>query len=228
MDLAQEFVVPLSVAEAWAVLTDLERVAPCLPGAQLEEVAGEEYRGRVKVKVGPITAEYRGAATFLERDEASRTAVLRAEGRETRGQGNAAATVHATLTAESPGKTKVSVATTLDISGRLAQFGRGALADVSAKLLGQFVDNLERDLALGVDRQTATDAEPEPKRSAASSPAEAVSGETAVRHIESAPAEPLRVFGLLGPTLLKRLSPLALVGALVALLRLRSRRRRSR
>jgi len=143
MELTNDFRVDLPVERAWAVLTDVERIAPCLPGAQLQEIEGDEYRGIVKIKVGPITAQYKGQATFLERDEVAHRAVLRAEGRETRGQGNANATITAVLTPDGSG-TAVSVVTDLTVTGRVAQFGRGVLADVSAKLLGQFVDCLEQ------------------------------------------------------------------------------------
>ncbi len=143
MELTNDFRVALPVERAWAVLTDVERIAPCLPGAQLQEVEGDEYRGVVKVKVGPITAQYKGKATFVSQDAEHHVAVLRAEGRETRGQGNANATITATLTPDAGG-TAVSVATDLTVTGRVAQFGRGVLADVSAKLLDQFVDNLEK------------------------------------------------------------------------------------
>jgi len=146
MDLTNEFRVPLAVDEAWVVLTDLERIAPCMPGATLEGVEGEEYKGTVKVKVGPMTAQYRGAVRFLERDEDGHKAVLRAEGRETRGQGNAAATITATITPDGDGSA-VNVVTDLTISGKVAQFGRGVLGDVSTRLMGQFVDCLEKDLA---------------------------------------------------------------------------------
>jgi hypothetical protein len=129
-------------------LTDVGRIAPCLPGARLDEVVDGEYRGVVRVKVGPITVEYKGVASFAELDEVGRRVVLRAQGRETRGQGNASATVTATLVPVGAA-TRVAVSTELDISGRVAQFGRGALADVSSKLLGQFVKNLERDLMSG-------------------------------------------------------------------------------
>jgi carbon monoxide dehydrogenase subunit G len=142
MELKNDFEVSTGVEEAWTVLTDVERIAPCLPGAELREIEGDEYRGVVKVKVGPISAEYRGAAHFVELDAKARRAVLRAEGREARGQGNASATITATLEPSEKG-TKVSVVTDLSITGKVAQFGRGVLADVSAKLLGQFVDNLE-------------------------------------------------------------------------------------
>ena len=150
MDLTNEFRVGVPVENAWEVLTDVERIAPCMPGAQLQEVEGDEYRGIVKVKVGPITAQYKGAARFVERDDAAHRAVLRAEGRETRGQGNANATITAQLEPDGDG-TKVSVITDLTITGRVAQFGRGVLADVSTKLLGQFVDCLETKLLAGDD-----------------------------------------------------------------------------
>lgn len=142
MDLTNEFEVAVPVERAWVVLTDLERIAPCLPGAQLLEVEGDEYRGAVKIKVGPITTSYDGAIRFTELDELAHRAVLRAEGRETRGQGNVAAVITATMSPAGAG-TKVVVATDLTISGKVAQFGRGVLADVSAKLLDQFAVNLE-------------------------------------------------------------------------------------
>jgi carbon monoxide dehydrogenase subunit G len=142
MELLNEFTVEVPVDEAWAILTDVTRIAPCMPGAQLLEVAGDEYRGLVKVKVGPVTAEYRGKVMFVEQDPVAYRAVLRAEGRETRGQGNANATITATLEPVG-GATKVVVSTNLTITGRVAQFGRGVLADVSNKLLSQFVTSLE-------------------------------------------------------------------------------------
>ena len=148
MELSNDFRVSVPVEEAWKVLTDVERIAPCLPGAQLQEVEGDEYRGIVKVKVGPITAQYKGAATFVERDDTNHRAVLRAEGRDVRGAGNANATITATLEPHDSG-TAVRVVTDLTVTGKVAQFGRGVLADVSAKLLQQFVDCLEADLAGG-------------------------------------------------------------------------------
>src|SRR5256714_7894541 len=127
MELSNEFVVPVGVDEAWVLLTDVERIAPCMPGAQLQEIEGEEYRGIVKVKVGPITAQYKGAAHFVEKDDAAHRAVLRAEGRDTRGAGNANATITATLTPDGDA-TLVRVATDLTVTGKVAQFGRGVLA----------------------------------------------------------------------------------------------------
>jgi hypothetical protein len=142
MELTNQFEVAVPVEEAWAVLTDVEKIAPCLPGAELQEVEGDEYRGVVKVKVGPITASYRGSARFEELDPVAHRGVLKADGRETRGQGNASATITATLSPSGTG-TKVEVVTDLSITGKVAQFGRGVLADVSGKLLDQFVQNLE-------------------------------------------------------------------------------------
>ena len=159
MELTNEFVVPVAVNEAWTLLTDVERIAPCMPGAELQEIDGEEYRGIVKVKVGPITAQYKGKATFVEKDDNAHKAVLRAEGRDTRGQGNANATITATLEPEGEG-TRVKVVTDLAITGRAAQFGRGVMADVSTKLLGQFVDCLEKNVLSGEAPAAAAEAAP--------------------------------------------------------------------
>jgi hypothetical protein len=148
MELTNTFRVSVPVEQAWAVLTDVERIAPCLPGAQLQEVEGDEYRGVVKVKVGPITAQYKGRASFVEQDTNAWRAVLKAEGRDTRGQGNASALVTATLVPEGS-STTVEVVTELTITGKVAQFGRGVLADVSGKLIDQFVQSLERDVLSG-------------------------------------------------------------------------------
>ena len=142
MQLVHEFSVPVPVEQAWQVLTDVARIAPCLPGAELTGSDGDAYQGLVKVKVGPITAQYRGTASFAEKDSERHRAVLKASGRETRGQGNASATVTAQM-AQADGGTNVSIVTDLTISGRAAQFGRGVMGDVSAKLLEQFVRNLE-------------------------------------------------------------------------------------
>lgn len=174
MELSNEFVVPVGIDEAWGLLTDVERIAPCMPGAELTEIEGDEYRGVVKVKVGPITAQYKGKATFVEKDDTAHKAVLRAEGRDTRGQGNANATITATLASEGSG-TRVKVVTDLAITGRAAQFGRGVMADVSTKLLGQFVSCLEKNV-LG-----ASEAAP------AAAPAPAAEAEVATG--EEAPAE---------------------------------------
>jgi uncharacterized protein len=179
MELTNEFVVPVAVDDAWKLLTDVEQIAPCMPGAELQEIDGAEYRGVVKVKVGPITAQYKGKATFVEKDDAGHKAVLRAEGRDTRGQGNANATITATLESEGDG-TRVKVVTDLSITGRAAQFGRGVMADVSTKLLGQFVDCLEKNV-LGAGSTAAAEATPagEAAPSAQEAPAEVGVGRAA-------------------------------------------------
>jgi carbon monoxide dehydrogenase subunit G len=146
MKLTHDFLVRLPVDEAWSVLTDLERIAPCMPGVRLDSADGDVFGGRLTVKVGPITADYAGTARFAERDVEAWTVVVRAEGRETKGKGNAAATVTMELAPEAAG-TRVAVATDLAISGRLAQFGRGVLGEVSNRLLDQFVQALEREVA---------------------------------------------------------------------------------
>ena len=143
MELVNDFTVNAPIDETWATLTDLEKIAPCMPGAQLTEIEGETYRGLVKVKVGPITAQFKGQAHFLERDEDAHRAALKAEGRDTGGKGNASAVITAQLVSVTDASTKVTVTSDLTITGKVAQFGRGALADVSDKLLKQFVHNLE-------------------------------------------------------------------------------------
>jgi carbon monoxide dehydrogenase subunit G len=256
MELNNEFRVGVPPSRAWAVLTDVERIAPCMPGAQLEEIEGDEYRGVVKVKVGPITAKYKGKATFLEQDETAGRAVLRAEGRDTRGQGNANATITATLTPDGDG-TKVVVATDLTITGKVAQFGRGVLADVSAKLLGQFVDCLEAnvlgeapgggggpeasqastpaELAPSAQPQPAPSAQPQgaPVASVASvapspspGPGVEADGATGVRRINAPEATPVNLIEAVRTPVAKRAVP-AFIGALVILfVVLRLRRRK--
>jgi uncharacterized protein len=147
MDLNHSFSVNVPVDDAWRILTDVERIAPCLPGAKLEDINGDTYSGFVKVKVGPIQAQFKGQASFVERDDVTHKAVLKGEGRDTTGKGNASALITAQLTAESPTSTKVTVDTDLNITGKVAQFGRGAMADISNKLLDQFVENLNQLIA---------------------------------------------------------------------------------
>lgn len=148
MELHHQFTVPVPVDEAWRVLLDIERIAPCMPGATVEGFDGEHIMGRVKVKVGPITVTYLGTAVFEEMDESAHRIVLTANGKEVRGQGTARATVTGTL-AEEDGGTAVTVVTDLTITGRPAQFGRGVMADVGDKLVGQFADCVSRKLASG-------------------------------------------------------------------------------
>lgn len=192
MDLHHEFTVNVPVDEAWRVLTDLERIAPCLPGAQLTEVEGETYRGQVKVKVGPILAQFKGQASFVSRDDAAHTATLKGEGRDTTGKGNASAMITAELTAADATSTRCVVNTDLSISGKVAQFGRGALADVSDKLLAQFVENLNQLIASA------------PPATAAPTPAPQTNE---VRLIDSAEVAPLDLLGTAGAPILKRAIP---------------------
>lgn len=146
MELNNEFRVAVPAAKTWEVLTDVNRVAPCLPGATLLSVDGDEFTGAVKVKVGPITVSYKGEAAFQEKDAAAQRVVLKASGKETRGNGTATALVTAQLKDDSADSTLVVVTTDLAISGKAAQFGRGVLADVAGNLIGQFAKSLEAEL----------------------------------------------------------------------------------
>jgi carbon monoxide dehydrogenase subunit G len=146
MELEHSFTVPVPVERAWDVLLDVERVAPCMPGASLDSVDGDEIKGRIKVKVGPISMTYAGTANFTERDRAAGAVTLQAAGKETRGAGTASATVRSVLT-DTGGQTQVSVHTTLNVTGKPAQFGRGVMAEVGGKLIGIFADNLATMLA---------------------------------------------------------------------------------
>jgi uncharacterized protein len=148
VELNNEFRVAVPTAKTWKVLTDVERVAPCIPGAQLLSVDGDDFTGAVKVKVGPITVSYKGDASFQEKDEAARRVVIKANGKETRGSGNAAALLTAQLKDEGDA-TSVVITTDLTISGKAAQFGRGVLSDVASNLIGQFAKNLEADMLGG-------------------------------------------------------------------------------
>ena len=153
MELNNEFRVAVPAATTWEVLTDVERVAPCLPGATLLSVDGDEFTGAVKVKVGPITVSYKGEAAFVEKDAAAQRVVLKANGKETRGNGNAAAVVTAQLKDEGD-STSVVITTDLTISGKAAQFGRGVLADVARNLIAQFARALEADMVGGAPAAT--------------------------------------------------------------------------
>src|SRR4029077_15398013 len=144
--LVNEFTVNRPIDEAWAVITDVEKIAPCLPGAQLQEIEGDIYRGVVKIKLGSITPQFKGQASFTDRDDAAHTATLKAEGRDTGGRGNASAEIAAQAESLSPTSTRVVVTTDLHITGKVAQFGRGIIGDVSSKLMGQFANNLNEML----------------------------------------------------------------------------------
>ncbi|MCC5581425.1 SRPBCC family protein [Microtetraspora sp. AC03309] len=141
MRFEHEFTVPVPVERAWPVLLDVERVAPCLPGATLQSVEGDSFTGGMRVKVGPITVTYQGRASFEDVDQAARTLTLKASGKEARGAGTAGATVHAKLIPEGD-HTRVRVETSFNVTGRPAQFGRGVMAEVGAKLIDRFAGNL--------------------------------------------------------------------------------------
>jgi carbon monoxide dehydrogenase subunit G len=204
MDLNHEFTVNVPVAEAWAILTDLERIAPCLPGAQLSEVEGDTYRGQVKIKVGPILAQFKGQASFVSRDDVAHKATLKGEGRDTTGKGNASAMITAELTSVTPTSTKCTVHTDLSISGKVAQFGRGALADVSDKLLAQFSENLNQLIS----------AAPAPSAPVAAETSPAPSEQPAIRKIDGPEVAPLNLLDTAGSTIAKRAIP-ALIGIAV-------------
>jgi carbon monoxide dehydrogenase subunit G len=235
MELVNDFTVNVPVDEAWVTLTDVERIAPCLPGAQLQEIEGDTYRGVVKIKVGPIVAQFKGQAIFVEKDEVNHRAVLKAEGRDTGGKGNASALITAQLTSKGEGSTYVEVTTDLTITGKVAQFGRGALADVSNKLLGQFVDNLEttvlnepRHETAATTADVASEAVPDAVAAPAAAPAQASSSSAAaeqptVRKIESKEVAPLDLVDAAGGAMVKRLLPLGIL-AIVLVLILRRRR----
>lgn len=144
MELSNEIDVNAPIEEVWKAFNTPERIAPCLPGAELQEVDGDNFNGLVKIKVGPITAQYKGTATYLDKDESSQKVVIKGDGRDTRGAGNASATITAVLTEVSSNTTNVNVHTELTITGKVAQFGRGAISDVSGKLMTQFAKNLEQ------------------------------------------------------------------------------------
>ena len=152
MDFSESFSVDAALKDVWDLMTDVERIAPCLPGAQLQEIDGEDYHGIVKVKVGPITSQYKGTARFEQVDEAEHKIVLSAQGRDTKGAGNASAKIGVSLeddaTGDSPA-TQVMVDVHLDLKGKVAQFGRGVLADVSGKLMAKFAKNLSEMIAAG-------------------------------------------------------------------------------
>ncbi len=229
------------------MITDVERIAPCLPGAQLQEIEGDVFRGIVKVKLGSISPQFKGQAKFAERDDAAHHALLEAEGRDTGGRGNASARITVEAESLSPTSTKIKVTTDLQITGKVAQFGRGIIGDVSKKLMEQFANNLNSMLdaepvadsgAAEAGGAPATDGDETPgtnNSTANSAVAErsATTSETddagevpvtpRVRKIEGPATEPVDLAGVAGPAVLKRLLPIV-AGLLVLLFILRRRR----
>lgn len=201
MKLENTFAIPVPVDEAWKVLLDVERVAPCVPGATLTGSEGDTHQGRIKVKLGPVALTYSGTVTFVTRDEAAKVVVLEAGGREARGNGTATARVTCRLSAADPGHTDVHVETELSVTGRPAQFGRGTLADVSGALMARFAENLAAEL-------TVNSPQPTPR---------------------SAPAAPIDLTDTPLARTVKRLTPIAVTAAAALLglaLTRRGRRRR--
>ena len=233
MQLEHQFGVPVPVAQAWDVLLDVERIAPCMPGATVDSFDGETIEGRVKVKVGPIQVTYLGTARFTEKDEASRRAVIEASAKEARGSGTATATITAQLQDDGGSSTNVTVTTDLAITGKPAQFGRGVMEEVGNKLLGRFADCLADTLGSGDATESSSEAP-----AAAESPAAAVAAATVGTPSPAArpsPAPtPLRrpvdsdaidLLDTAGMPVLKRLAPVV-VGLVVFLLFWRLVRRR--
>lgn len=209
MKLENEFTVDAPVDEAWSVLLDLERVTPCLPGASLTEQEGDEYRGKMTIRLGPVKQEYNGTVSIEEADETSHRAVLRASGKDARGQGTASATITSSLSEEN-GSTRVRVETDMQLTGRAAQFGRGVQQDVARKLLDEFAGCLEREI-LGQNVRE----EPEPAAAATDggeSGGEEQPRRRIIQHDEE--VEPLDLGAASYEAILKRVVPVA-VGAVV-------------
>ena len=226
MKLENEFTVPAPVDRAWEVLLDLERVAPCLPGAAIDGREGDAHTGTMTVKIGPITARYKGTVKIEESDEQAHRAVIRAQARDARGQGTAAATITSSMEAVDDG-TRVRVETDMRITGPAAQFGRGVMQDVSAKMMGRFAECLAG--LMGEDGTPAADAAPAEEAAAAAPAAREEPAPAAAAPPPSPPPRPTEEVLDLGEVsrdaVLKRVAPVA-AGALGLLLLLVLRRRR--
>ncbi|WP_063066403.1 SRPBCC family protein [Nocardia violaceofusca] len=222
MKLDNTFTIPVPAAQAWPVLLDLERIAPCVPGATITSREGDDFHGKIKVKLGPVGLSYNGIIKVISQDEQAGVAVLEGRGREARGNGTATATITCRLV-ENNGSTDVFVDTDLAITGKPAQFGRGALADVAGTLIGQFATNL-------ADEITASAQPAEPLRAVTEEPAAGAPTVTAQRQRTTAsrtPAEPLDLLAAAGSAPVVRYSGFAaalMLVVLVAVIRRRARR----
>jgi uncharacterized protein len=207
MDLQNSFVVPADIDTAWRTLLDVEAIAPCMPGATLEGVDGDNFSGSVKVKLGPVNMTYGGKARFVEKDEAAHRAVIEGTGKETRGSGTASAHVTCQLIAESPDRTRVEVTTDLTVTGKPAQFGRGVMQDVAGRIIDQFSANLATVIAASGAQAAAASA-----AAAAGEPAPAPPAPTPLPQA----SDSIDLLGTAGAPVLKRAIPAAL--ALVAII----------
>jgi uncharacterized protein len=257
MEMDHSFTVPVPPARAWDVLLDVERIAPCMPGATVEEFDGEVVTGRIKVKVGPVSLTYRGTAKFTERDADAHVIVLEASGKETRGAGTASATVQASLVPEPAGEgTAVSMHTTMNITGRPAQFGRGVMVEVGSKLVEQFAQNLRQQISA----DGAAPSEPAPAETATAAPEAATADDGAEADTSAGPSpvtagdqtrtstpvasppvaattstppaaaneDSINLIRLVGPAILKRVIPVAAAVAVLTLLARRLFRRNAK
>jgi carbon monoxide dehydrogenase subunit G len=236
IELDNSFTVPVPPEQAWDVLLDVERIAPCMPGASVTSVEGDEIEGQVKVKLGPLSLTYKGTAKFTDKDQANRAIAIEATGKETRGSGTASATVQANLTpGEGAGQTLVSIHTSLNVTGKPAQFGRSLLPEVSGKLIQQFATNLEA--MINADSAAATGAATEAAATGAddAGAGQAPAGSTVTAPAAASPAAPaarpeesLNAFKFVVVPVLKRLIPVAAVGAVGAAIAVVVRRLRGR
>lgn len=217
MQLEHTFSVPASVDAVWAALLEPERVAPCMPGATLTGVEGTTFTGKVKVKLGPVSLQYKGTGEYIESDEATRTIVIKASGKDARGNGTAAATVTLRLTGDGA-STRGTSTTDLTITGKPAQFGRGMISDVGGKILEQFAECLSTKCA--EDPATAPTASPTPAASPTptAAPAPAAAPAAPVRVLPTEEAEPLDLTQYAGSAVAKRAVPAAAAAALAALI----------
>jgi uncharacterized protein len=215
MQLTHEFTVPASVDVAWTAFNDLERIAPCFPGASLSSYDGESFEGLCKVKLGPISLQYTGSGRFAERDESAHRAIIEAKGKDKRGNGTAAANVTAVLTAVGDDATSVTVTTDLNVTGKPAQFGRGVMQDVSDKLLAQFAACLETKLG-GDQPQAEEPPQPAPAGTTAETPI-ATEAQAAVKPppTPQPPAAELDLGSTVLPVLVKRYAPYVIGGLLL-------------
>jgi carbon monoxide dehydrogenase subunit G len=233
MEMDHSFTVPVPPERAWDVLLDVEKIAPCMPGATVDEFDGEVVTGRIKVKVGPVSLTYRGTAKFTERDPDARVILLEASGKETRGAGTASATVRATLEPESGGEgTTATMHTTMNVTGRPAQFGRGVMVEVGSKLVEQFAQNLRQLIAEDGAAGSGTSAGQAAAEAEATGTSQDGPGSTQPSPVVPAtattptPASPppaasadsINLVKLVGPSLLKRVIPAVVAAAGLALL----------